>query len=93
MTFIDDLEALLETTPSPSFTFFSSKAKKLYTEVRYAPDSLLIFGSETTGLPSSFHEKWPAHFVKIPMQPGARCLNLATSAGIGIYEGVRQLLL
>lgn len=86
---IDDLESFLESS-SDSFYFFSSHAKKLYTEVPYDKNSLLIFGSETAGLPPVFLKKWPDRFVTLPMLSGKRCLNLATSVGIGVYEGLRQ---
>ena len=89
VSFIDDLDAYL-TAQGESFYFFSSKAAQLYTSVTYDADSALIFGSETTGLPPIFFEKWPDRFVTLPMIPGARCLNLATSAGIAIYEAWRQ---
>ena len=89
VSFVDDLDAHL-TEHSSTFYFFSSKATRLYTSVTYHSDSWLIFGSETTGLPSRYHEQWPDHFVTIPMIEGARCLNLATSAGIAIYEAWRQ---
>lgn len=87
---IDDLESYLEKEETPFF-FFSSKANVLYTEVNYSSNHLLIFGSETAGLPPTFYEKWPEKAVKIPMLPTARCLNLATSVGIGVYEALRQL--
>lgn len=86
--FIDNLEGYLEKTEAP-FYFFSSKTTKLYTDVAYTQDSLLIFGSETSGLPSLYSEKWPDRFVTIPMRPQARCLNLATSVGVALYEGLR----
>lgn len=86
---IDDLEELLQKSDS-SFFFFSSKATKLYTEVEYKTDSILVFGSETCGLPESYWNRWPDRFVKIPMLPEARCLNLATSVGVGVYEAIRQ---
>lgn len=89
VSFIDDLENYLTECVAP-FYFFSSKATQRYTEVSYTPNSCLIFGSETTGLPAHFHEKWPDRFVTIPMVLGARCLNLATSVGIAIYEAWRQ---
>ena len=54
------------------FYFFSSKATKCYTTIDFSPDDHLIFGSETAGLPLSFHEKWPNLFYKIPME-GSRC--------------------
>jgi tRNA (cytidine/uridine-2'-O-)-methyltransferase len=86
---VDDLEALLEKSEAP-FYFFSSKAEKLYSEVSYGPNDLLVFGSETTGLPLELNEKWPDRFVTLPMRADARCLNLATSVGIGLYEAWRQ---
>lgn len=89
VTFIDDLESYLSNIEEP-FYFFSSKAIQCYTSVSYQPNTNLIFGSETSGLPSLFHERWPTHFVKIPMIEGVRCLNLATSAGIALFEAWRQ---
>lgn len=87
---IDDLESYLESTAS-DFYFLSSKAKKCYTDIAYKHDDLLIFGSETCGLSPLFAEKWPDRFANIPMISGVRCLNLATSAGIVVYEAWRQL--
>ena len=89
VSLIDDLETFLEAAEVP-FYFFSSKAKQLYTQVSYSLDSMLIFGSETEGLPPQFFEKWPDQFVTLPMRPGARCLNLASSAAISLYEAWRQ---
>jgi tRNA (cytidine/uridine-2'-O-)-methyltransferase len=86
-----NLEQLLEETED-NFYFLSSKASKLYTEVSYQSTDWLIFGSESEGIPSHFLEKWPERFLTIPMLPEARCLNLATSAGIVIYEAWRQQL-
>jgi len=86
---VDSLDDLVEGAES-SFVFFSSKAKRLYTQEKYHLDHLLIFGSETHGLPRSFTQKWEERGVTIPMKHGARCLNLATSVGIGLYEAIRQ---
>lgn len=86
---IDDLINFLNSQKN-SFYFFSSKATTLYTEVEYDKNSQLIFGSETTGLPDEIHQKWPDKLVKIPMKQNVRCLNLATSVGIGVYEAWRQ---
>lgn len=90
VSFIDNLEAYLDNY-SGSFYFFSSKASASYTSVSYQSDSAIIFGSETSGLPPIFFEKWPDRFITLPMIEGVRCLNLATSVGIGVYEMWRQL--
>lgn len=89
VSFIDDLEAFLGALKTP-FYFFSSKANQLYTSVSYPKESCLIFGSETAGLPAHLHARWSDHFVKLPMVEDVRCLNLATSVGIAIYEAWRQ---
>lgn len=89
VTVIDDLFKYLENTDL-EFTFLSSKATQRYSDVRYTQNHLLIFGSETSGLPAEFNERWPDKFATIPMISGVRCLNLATSAGIVVYEAWRQ---
>lgn len=89
VTLVDSLESVLEN--ETHFTFFSSKAKANYTSFDYFQDHLLIFGSETEGLPFHFFERWPQHFAKFPMIQGARCLNLATSVGIGVYGALQKL--
>lgn len=87
---IDDLNSYLESS-TENFYFYSSKAEKIYSNAVYTKTDLLVFGSETTGLPSLFQEKWPDKFLTLPMIPGQRCLNLATTAGIAVYEALRQL--
>lgn len=87
---IDDLESLLACAPHP-FYFFSSKGTTCYTDVQYTREDWLIFGSETSGLPPHFMERWPSRFVTLPMKNGARCLNLANCASIALYEAWRQL--
>lgn len=86
---LDDLMAYLETSPH-SFFFFSSKASLCYTQCSYPPEAELIFGSETSGLPDLFRQKWPERFYRIPMKEGQRCLNLACSVAIVLYEALRQ---
>lgn len=86
---IDDLPSYLEQT-GETFFFYSSKTEKKYTEAVYSNRSILIFGSETSGLPPFLWERWSESFYTIPMAPGQRCLNLASSAAIVLYEAFRQ---
>lgn len=51
------------------------------------PECYLVFGPETRGIPPSVID--PARCLRIPMQ-GTRSLNLATAAGIVMYEALRQ---
>lgn len=86
---IDDLTLFLENTSAP-FYFFSSKATKRYTDVEYPKNSIMIFGSETKGLPDELKTKWKENFVTIPMKKNARCLNISNTVSIAVYEALRQ---
>lgn len=88
VSYIEDLNHFLEN--KSSFYFFSSKATNFYHEITYNENDILIFGSETAGLPSWVHKKWPEKFAKIPMRQGFRSLNLANSVSIVLYEALRQ---
>ncbi len=86
---IEDLPSYLESTERPFF-FFSSKVERPYTQALFREDALLIFGSETKGLPPTYFPKWKERFYTIPMCPGNRSLNLSNSAAIVLYEALRQ---
>lgn len=69
---------------------FTTKGATPLNEFVFAPDDTLLFGSEPAGAPDHVHDAADARVV-IPLQPGARSLNLAVSAGIGLFEALRQV--
>lgn len=69
----------------------SSKAKASYWSAGFRDGDMLVFGRETKGLPESLLEEHHDSCLTIPMTDGTRSINLATSAGIVLYEAVRQL--
>ena len=72
--------------------YFSANATRPYWEAPFQPNSCLIFGNETGGMPARILEKHPEQCFQIPMPSGkVRSLNLATAAGIVLYEALRQL--
>lgn len=71
--------------------YFSSNATRPFWEARFRPNSCLVFGNEVDGMPERILEKHPAESFRIPMTTAVRSLNLATAAGIVLYEGLRQL--
>ena len=68
---------------------FTTKGATSLTRFTFRPDDTLLFGSETAGAPDFVHEAADARVV-IPIQPQARSLNLSVSAGIALWEGLRQ---
>jgi tRNA (cytidine/uridine-2'-O-)-methyltransferase len=88
----DNLDTFMKSMDSKSFFLLSSKAKQSIYEVKFSPEDYLIFGRETKGLPESLLERHAQRALTIPMPNAeARCLNLATSVGIVVYEALRQL--
>jgi tRNA (cytidine/uridine-2'-O-)-methyltransferase len=68
---------------------FTTKGATPLDAFRFEPGDTLLFGSETAGAPEHVHAAADARVV-IPIRPGARSMNLSVSAGIGLFEGLRQ---
>lgn len=88
-----DLESFLATLPpDPPLIFFSTRGEKSYWEAPYREDSCLVFGAETAGFPDWVYEKYADKLYRIPMwSDRVRSLNLSTSAGVALYEGLRRV--
>jgi tRNA (cytidine/uridine-2'-O-)-methyltransferase len=87
---VDNWEALIGRLPPRRPWFFSKTAERLYTEAAYQPGDILVFGSETRGLPPSLLAANADRSLRIPIRPAVRSLNLAVSVGIAAYEALRQ---
>jgi tRNA (cytidine/uridine-2'-O-)-methyltransferase len=72
--------------------FMTTKVKRLYTQASFSPGDCLIFGRETKGLPEEILALYKDRCYTIPMMNShIRSLNLAMSAGVVLYEALRQL--
>ena len=73
-----------------NFYYNTTKTTKSYSEVKFTPDDLLVFGKETAGIPESIlKEHWDS-CIRIPMVSDARSLNLSNSVAIVAYEALKQ---
>ena len=72
------------------FVFASSKAKHNHVEITYQEDTYIFFWCETKGLDEEILFKNYSDCARIPMQKDRRCLNLANSVCVFIYEALRQ---
>lgn len=68
----------------------STRAATAYTDFAFATDDVLLFGRESAGVPDPVHEAADARLI-IPMQPGARSINVALSVAMVAGEAIRQL--
>lgn len=76
--------------PGAECFYFTTKAPRAYTEIKYPENCYLFFGKETKGLPEELLEKNLERCVRIPMLENLRSLNLSNSAAIAVYEVLRQ---
>jgi tRNA (cytidine/uridine-2'-O-)-methyltransferase len=85
-------DALRRQLPGRRMFAFTTKASRLFTDVRYAEGDVLVFGPETRGLPDSIIDALPKEQrVRLPMRPGIRSVNLSNAVAVAVFEAWRQL--
>jgi tRNA (cytidine/uridine-2'-O-)-methyltransferase len=87
----ESLEELRASDPSGRFFFLTTKSRAAYWHAAFREGDYLVFGRESRGLPETLLAEHSESCLTIPMASGARSLNLATAAGIVLFEAVRQL--
>lgn len=86
-----DFAAFREAVPeSARVWLLTTKCERPYWDATFRGGDFLVFGSETRGLPGRLLAAHSEDCLTIPQLAG-RSLNLATAAGIVLYEGLRQL--
>ena len=87
-----DWDSLLAALGPARIYAYTTRGGRWYSDVRYQPDDVLLFGSETRGLPATILNQVPeASRLRLPLQPGNRSLNLSNAVAVVVYEAWRQL--
>ena len=86
---IESMDELYNEFPNGKFYYFTTKSKKLYTDIKFTDGDFLVFGPETRGLPNEYVTQDTA--ITLPMKEGQRSLNLSNSVAIAVYEVIRQI--
>lgn len=91
LTLWNSLEELQQHYPDGRYWYMSKKATRNYAQVCFEKGDFLVFGKETLGLPDELIDAAGEMALRIPIfSPAVRSLNLANSAAIILYEGLRQ---
>ena len=70
----------------------TTRGRKNVFDVRFARDDVLLFGSETAGVPEALLATLPdERRLRLPMRPENRSVNLANAVAVVVYECWRQL--
>lgn len=67
---------------------FSARGGKSLFETQFEPDDVLVFGSETRGLPKELLAMHSDRRVYVPIRNGVRSLNLANTVCLGVYTAL-----
>lgn len=86
-----DLALCLQRIAAPRLWAFSTRGRRLYSDVAYQTGDALLFGSETCGLPAEVLDGLhPQQVLRLPMRPGNRSLNLSNAVAVAVFEAWRQ---
>ncbi|MDX8397650.1 MAG: tRNA (cytidine(34)-2'-O)-methyltransferase [Mariprofundaceae bacterium] len=82
----------LETVKDRRIIALTTKGSSFYHQLEYQDDDVLLFGSETSGLPKEVLDSLPSELkLRLPMQADVRSLNLSNTVAIVCYESWKQL--
>lgn len=87
---VDDWEALVKQLPAERHWTFTKKASRLFTEAAFHPGDVLVFGSESRGLPDELLAANPDRNLRIPVRAQVRSLNLSNAVAVAVYEAQRR---
>lgn len=86
------IEDLRNSLPDSRLILVETGARWHYSEFQYQPGDILLLGRETKGLPEELIAANSELTVSLPMpNPRVRSINLATTAGIVLYQALRNL--
>lgn len=92
ITYYKNIDDFFEKNKDGSFYYFTTKGRKIYSDVEYPDNAYLVFGKETKGLPEPLLKANPEKCVRVPMinDSHARSLNLSNTVALAAYEVLRQ---
>ena len=85
-----NFEDFLEKNPGAKIYMATTKGLNVFTEVNYEPDSYIMFGKESAGIPEEILVNNRENCIRIPMLSEIRSLNLSNSVAVVLYEALRQ---
>jgi tRNA (cytidine/uridine-2'-O-)-methyltransferase len=88
----ENFEAFAHAMGERRILAFTTKGQHTHSDIEYQDEDVLLFGSETQGLPAEILDFAGARYcLRIPMREGSRSMNISNAAAIVVYEAWRQL--
>ena len=90
ITEYDSIKEFFDKNKGATFYYATSKGRHRHSDVSFNDGDFILFGKETKGLDEQLLKDNEQYAIRIPMVNNTRCLNLANSVGIVLYEALRQ---
>lgn len=87
---VDSWSEIRERLPDADIWYLTKTATRLVWDAQFSRGDILLFGSESRGLPSAILNEQPTNKLKLPMTELVRSLNLASTVNTVAYEAIRQ---
>jgi tRNA (cytidine/uridine-2'-O-)-methyltransferase len=87
---VDSWNEVRAKLPDANVWYLTRTADRLVWDASFEQGDILLFGSESRGLPQSILTENGAHNLKLPMHGAVRSLNLASTVNTVVYEAIRQ---
>jgi len=75
--------------PPGRLVLLTTKGAADFPNVAFQADDILLFGRESAGVPDEVHQAADLR-LRVPLQKGARSLNVALAAAMVVSEALRQ---
>ena len=87
---VDSWSEVRQRLPESSVWYLTKTATRVVWDAEFSKGDILLFGSESRGLPSAILNENPEHKLTLPMNDLVRSLNLASTVNTVAYEAIRQ---
>jgi tRNA (cytidine/uridine-2'-O-)-methyltransferase len=90
---LNDIDEFFEWSHNKRLFFLSAHGNKCYSTIEYKENDVLVFGSESSGLPVKVLKWAQEHYslITLPMVQNARCINVSSSVSASVYEALKQI--
>jgi len=85
----DSWSAFCRARPAGRLVLLTTRAEQRFPEIAFETTDILLCGRESAGVPDHVHAAADLS-LRIPLQKGARSLNVAMAASMVLSEGLRQ---
>ena len=90
-THVNYQQFLISEQPQRIFAL-TTKGYTTHSSVNFEAGDYLLFGPETRGLPEQIRLQIPVErWLRLPMMPNSRSMNLSNTVAVMVYEAWRQL--